>query len=90
MYIRRVTPRCFIATFAQFAETPGHRNEESANSCLEKEGETAGYSRLRYHLTPCKRNVQSRDAARASRRELHYARVSSNVCYGVLEKHSSS
>lgn len=38
VYIRRVTPRYFIATFVQFAETLGRRNEESANSCLEKEG----------------------------------------------------
>lgn len=38
VYTYRVTPRYFIVAFAQFAETPGHRNEESANSCLEKEG----------------------------------------------------
>ncbi|KAL0118549.1 hypothetical protein PUN28_009307 [Cardiocondyla obscurior] len=66
VYTHRVTPRYFIAAFAQFAETPGHRNEESANSCLEKEG-LPGYSerkRARLHPATGEERVQFARVAR--------------------------
>jgi len=56
VYTHRVTPRYFIAAFAQFAETPGHRNEESANSCLEKEGLQAT---LNARLIPSRREREA-------------------------------